>query len=150
MCQHTAEPPGTRHLLGRHSQVTLSPVFILLLEENSFRDRVTSLGTGEHSVSWEGTLSSRVGGNAHVPPSQQTIRRDTYWDTSAMCLWRKVTHRSSSSSRRTSLIRASPMPLVSYLGRGQECHSGDGAGGHTVPSLRGLYGSWGDMGGHSS
>lgn len=26
--------------------VTLSPVFILLLDENSFRDRVTSLGTG--------------------------------------------------------------------------------------------------------
>lgn len=30
-------------LLG---DVTLSPVFILLLDENSFRDRVTSLGTG--------------------------------------------------------------------------------------------------------
>lgn len=55
---------------------------------------------------------------------------DTHWDTSAMCLWRRDTQRSSSSSRRTSLTRASPMPLVSYLGRGQE-RGGDGARGHT-------------------
>lgn len=55
-----------------------------------------------------------------------------------MCLWRRDTQRSSSSSRRTSLTRASPMPLVSYLGRGQEGGE-DGARGHTW--LRG-----GDMG----
>lgn len=41
----------------------------------------------------------------------------SYWDTSAMCLWRSAIHRSSSSSRSTSFTRASPMPLVSYLGR---------------------------------
>lgn len=45
--------------------------------------------------------------------------RSSYWDTSAMCLWRKVTHRSSSSSSKTSLTRESPMPLVSYLERGE-------------------------------
>lgn len=44
--------------------------------------------------------------------------RGSYWDTSAMCLWRRVIHRSSSSSRSTSFTRASPMPLVSYLERG--------------------------------
>jgi len=41
-----ASPPGAPPQLGGRSQVTLSPVFILLLEENSFRDRVTSLGRG--------------------------------------------------------------------------------------------------------
>lgn len=44
--------------------------------------------------------------------------RGSYWDTSAMCLWRSAIQRSSSSSRSTSFTRASPMPLVSYLERG--------------------------------
>lgn len=43
--------------------------------------------------------------------------KGSYWDTSAMCLWRSAIQRSSSSSRSTSFTRASPMPLVSYLER---------------------------------
>lgn len=39
----------------------------------------------------------------------------THWDTSAMCLCRRDTHRSSSSCRSTSFSRESPIPLVSYL-----------------------------------
>lgn len=46
ICQPVAKFPRCPFLLGGRSQVTLSPVFILLLEENSFRDRVTSLGRG--------------------------------------------------------------------------------------------------------
>lgn len=46
-------------------QVTLSPVFILLLEENSFRDRVTSLERGAgQSCEWGGDPPSGVGGSA--------------------------------------------------------------------------------------
>lgn len=41
----------------------------------------------------------------------------THWETSAMCLCLRLTHRSSSSWRRTSFSRESPIPLVSYLGR---------------------------------
>lgn len=43
--------------------VTLSPVFILLLEENSFRDRVTSLGRGGQRCQGAGTPPG-VCGNA--------------------------------------------------------------------------------------
>lgn len=58
-------PPGACPQLGGHSQVTLSPVFILLLEENSFRDRVTSLGRGGgHSCQRGGDSNRGVGGNA--------------------------------------------------------------------------------------
>lgn len=115
--------------------VTLSPVFILLLDENSFRDRVTSLGTGGgRSHQCGGTdPRGRWGAQTHPRGAGAAARRrgDTHWDTSAMCLWRRETQRSSSSSRRTSLTRASPMPLVSYLGRGQERGGGHGAHGHT-------------------
>lgn len=42
--------------------VTLSPVFILLLDENSFRDRVTSLGTGGgHSHQHRGNQPTGLG-----------------------------------------------------------------------------------------
>lgn len=41
----------------------------------------------------------------------------THWETSAMCLCLRLTHRSSSSCSRTSFSRESPMPLVSYLKR---------------------------------
>lgn len=62
MCQPTAEPPGCPSPWC--SQVTLSPVFILLLEENSFRDRVTSLGRGGgHNRQRGGDPNSGVGGN---------------------------------------------------------------------------------------
>lgn len=57
MCQPTAESPGACSQLGRCSQVTLSPVFILLLEENSFRERVTSLGRGGELHQQGGDLS---------------------------------------------------------------------------------------------
>lgn len=100
------------------------------------------------AVSGEGDPNSGVSGNAKpsVPPRWQTACRDTHWDTSAMCLWRKVTHRSSSSSRRTSLIRASPMPLVSYLGRGQGASRwGRGWGAHG-PLAAWARGRWRDMG----
>lgn len=53
------------------------------------------------------------------PSLERGRGRASYWDTSAMCLWRSVIQRSSSSSRSTSFTRASPMPLVSYLERGQ-------------------------------
>lgn len=115
MCHPWPSPSPARWI----HQVTLSPVFILLLEENSFRDRVTSLQRGGgQSCERGGDPHSGVGGSAKpsAPPRRCPSPRATHWDTSAMCLWRRVTHRSSSSSRRTSLIRASPMPLVSYLG----------------------------------
>lgn len=39
----------------------------------------------------------------------------TYLDTSAMCMCRSSTHRSSSSSNSTAFSRASLSPVVSYL-----------------------------------
>lgn len=43
------------------------------------------------------------------------MKESTHWDTSAMCLCLRLTHRSSSSCNSTSFTRESPMPLVSYL-----------------------------------
>lgn len=46
---------------------------------------------------------------------KRIMKKITHWDTSAICLCLRLTHRSSSSCSRTSFSRESPMPLVSYL-----------------------------------
>lgn len=46
-----------------------------------------------------------------------SMKKSTHWDTSAICLCLRLTHRSSSSCSRTSFSRESPIPLVSYLKR---------------------------------
>lgn len=48
---------------------------------------------------------------------KKCVMKSTHWETSAMCLCLRLTHRSSSSCSRTSFSRESPMPLVSYLNR---------------------------------
>lgn len=99
---------------------TFSPVFILLLEEKSFSWRVTSLEEGGVKESREkvrprGGCEDQRGRRREDKEDGGGGGRWTHWDTSAMCLCLRLTHRSSSSCSRTSFSRESPMPLVSYL-----------------------------------
>lgn len=117
---------------------TFSPVFIFLLAENSFRERVTALRREDRETEEEKDRESQEKSVDECKRRSFTVYwslrgimscgsflpcvctcdwkdKGTHFDTSAMCLCLRVSHRSSSSSRTTSFNLVSPIPLVSKL-----------------------------------